>query len=256
MTNILLVDDDPLVLKIYRDALTQLGAQVRTAEEGLAAIRALHQRKPDLMVLDLMMPKLSGVDVLKFVRSEPLLRSLPVIVLSNSYMNELAAEAARLGVQKALLKIRCSPSILLKTIDDVLSGKAGSGDTSVLLAAPVSTPPAPSPTANQIGPAQAVMESPRASTPPSPTEFQAQARRSFLNSSRTTCATLRTLFQAYTGAPNPSDREQRLAEQDRDHQPGCERALLHSSLSTYPWPRMVCINGLDSFASLRRRPEI
>jgi CheY-like chemotaxis protein len=51
----------------------------------------------DVVVLDLMMPKLSGVDVLKFIRSQGDLKTLPVVVLSNSYMNQLAAEAAELA---------------------------------------------------------------------------------------------------------------------------------------------------------------
>ncbi len=127
MRKILLVDDDPLVLKMYQDGLSQLGAQVTTAGDGLAAIRALRNGKPDAMVLDLMMPRLTGVDVLKFVRSEPTMQSLPVVVLSNSYMNAVAAEAAGIGVQKALLKVRCSPSVLIETINDVVAGKSHQG---------------------------------------------------------------------------------------------------------------------------------
>ena len=148
MTNILLVDDDPLVLKIYQDGLGLLGAQVTTAADGLAAVRTLRTLKPDAVVLDLMMPKFTGVDVLRFIRSEPNLKTLPVLVLSNSYMNQLAGEAASLGIQKALLKIRCSPSVLLGIIDDILAGKSSSEDASFLLAVPdhkqaPALPPAP-----------------------------------------------------------------------------------------------------------------
>src|SRR3974377_1499044 len=121
MRNILLVDDDPVVLRMYKDGLVQLGAHVETAEDGLAAIQALRGRTPDVVVLDLMMPRLSGVEVLKFIRAEARLKDLPVIVLSNSYMNDLAAEAVALGVQKALLKIRCSPSVLFGMINDIIA---------------------------------------------------------------------------------------------------------------------------------------
>src|SRR2546426_12628259 len=100
MKRILLVDDDPLVLRIYEQSLSRCGFKVKTAEDGLAAIKALNASIPDLMVLDLMMPKLSGVEVLRLVRSEPKLTKLPVVVLSNAYMDSAAQEAAALGAQK------------------------------------------------------------------------------------------------------------------------------------------------------------
>jgi DNA-binding response OmpR family regulator len=68
MINILLVDDDPHILKLYQERLAQQGARVTTAADGVAAIQALRGSKPDVVVLDLMMPKFSGVDVLKFIR--------------------------------------------------------------------------------------------------------------------------------------------------------------------------------------------
>ena len=210
MRKILLVDDDPLVLKMYQDGLSQLGAQVTTAGDGLAAIRALRNGKPDAMVLDLMMPKLSGVDVLKFVRSEPTMQSLPVVVLSNSYMNAVAAEAAGIGVQKALLKVRCSPSILIETINDVVAGKSHTGDTSLLLAIPDQGPPSSKPPGLPNEPVHAA-QVPSPGTPQAKiAEFHAEARRNFLQDARATCATLRTLCRALVGAPNPTEREERL----------------------------------------------
>src|ERR1051325_5480175 len=141
---ILFVDDDPLVVRIYQDALARKGFQVDAAHDGLAATRALRAGKPDLLILDLMMPKLSGVDVLKFVRSQPELSDLPVVVLSNSYMNDLAQGAAVAGAQKALLKVRCTPSILLGVIRELLEGQPANQEA-VLTAtpeAPLVIPPA------------------------------------------------------------------------------------------------------------------
>jgi len=210
MKRILLVDDDPLVLRLYKRGLSQQQLQVDTAGDGLAAMNALHAGKPDLVVLDLMMPKFSGVDVLKFIRSQPELKSLPVVVLSNSYMNDLVREAATLGVQKALLKVRCSPSILFGVINNVLEGKTTNEDASLLLAAPEQAPPVPE------SPARIGTKTPE--TPaPAPTEtqtntaeFQAQARRGFLRDAPATCITLRSLCQAFTTAPNETERNLRL----------------------------------------------
>ena len=209
---VLLVDDDPVVLRLYQEKLSQQGVQVVTAADGLAAINSLRASKPDVVVLDLMMPRLSGVDVLKFIRSQAALQNLPVVVLSNSYMNQLAAEAAELGVQKALLKIRCSPSLLLATIQDVLAGNSGSDDTLQLLAALEQTPSAPQPPLPP-GPAGPAAPAPAAMPTPAPSHaradaaaVEAEAHRSFLESAPATCVALRSLCQAFVMASNDNER--------------------------------------------------
>src|SRR2546430_3177361 len=148
MKRILFVDDDPLVLRIYREALSKQGFQIDTANDGVSAAKALRANKPDLMVLDLMMPKLSGVEVLKFVRAERSLANLPVVVLSNSYMHDLAHDAAVTGAQKALLKVRCTPLVLLGVIQELLEGRPAK-QAPVLLAAATIEPKAPQPNTSQ-----------------------------------------------------------------------------------------------------------
>jgi DNA-binding response OmpR family regulator len=81
----------------------------------------LRSAKPDLVVLDLMMPEVSGVEVLKFVRSQERLAKIPVVVLSNDYRDDLGRHAARIGVEKAFLKAQCSPSVLMGAIDEILA---------------------------------------------------------------------------------------------------------------------------------------
>jgi CheY-like chemotaxis protein len=212
MRNILLVDDDPHILQLYQERLAQEGARVVTAADGVAAIQALRGGKPDVVVLDLMMPRFTGVDVLKFIRSQPELKTLPVVVLSNSYMNQLAAEAAALGVQKALLKVRCSPSVLLGIINDLLAGRTSSEDTSQLLAVPdrsLAAPPLPA----RVGSHGAETPTPApGETQTVAGEFQAKARRSFVQNAPATCTAMRSLCQAFATAPNETEREQRLQD--------------------------------------------
>src|SRR5713226_2969475 len=94
MRTVLIVDDDELVLRAYGHGLSSRGFEVQSAADGLAAMHALRAHRPDAMVLDLNLPKLTGVDVLKFVRSQAGLKGMPVVVLSNCYMDDLAKEAA------------------------------------------------------------------------------------------------------------------------------------------------------------------
>jgi CheY-like chemotaxis protein len=212
MISILLADDDPLVLRIYQGKLSKLGARVETAVDGLAAIQALRARKPDVLVLDLMMPKLSGADVLKFIRSETSLKDLPVIVLSNYYMSDLAHVAVALGVQKALLKTHCSPSVLFGIINDILAGKSNSEHESDLLAVPRQN------AATRQMPMQPRLAGSKAPAPPlgepetAAHEYQAEARSIFLRNAPATCAAMRSLCKDFETAPSSAEKDQRLRD--------------------------------------------
>jgi len=219
---VLLVDDDPLVLRLYQEGLTQQGARVSIAADGVAAIQALRADKPDLVVLDLMMPRFTGVDVLKFIRAQTALANLPVAVLSNSYMNELARQAVSLGVQKALLKVRCSPSVLMGIINDVCAGRPSSEDPAHLLAVPREAPAAvasavpPPPVPPARAPAQIAPDAPATSAPTqtagqtAAAQFQVKARRGLLDNASATCNALRSLCQAFANAANPIERSMSL----------------------------------------------
>lgn len=114
MKKILLVDDDALVLELYRKKLVQGGFEVRTALDGLAAIQALGSFTPDFVVLDLMMPRLSGADVLKFIRARPALAKVPVAVLTNAFMSDHARAVSSMGVDRAIIKGDCTPTKMLE----------------------------------------------------------------------------------------------------------------------------------------------
>ena len=122
MKKILLVDDDALVLELYRKKLAAGGFEVRTAVDGLDAIKQLGSYTPDLAVLDLMMPKLSGIDVIKFMRSKPALAKLPVAVLTNAFMSDQARTVNSLGVSQAIVKGDCTPVKMLEIANQILGG--------------------------------------------------------------------------------------------------------------------------------------
>jgi CheY-like chemotaxis protein len=133
MTTIFLVEDDSVVIQVYRAKFLREGFAVEVAENGLVAMKMLAAVKPDVVVLDLMMPKLNGVDVLKYIRSTPTLKEIPVIILSNAHMTKLAQEAAAIGAERALLKSSCTPRQLIEAINELLSGTAAAGDPSTRL---------------------------------------------------------------------------------------------------------------------------
>jgi two-component system, sensor histidine kinase and response regulator len=120
MKKILLVDDDALVLELYRKKLARGGFEVRTAADGLEAIKALGSFRPDLVVLDLLMPKMSGTDVLKFIRTKPALAKLPVVAFTNAFMSEQARLVNSLGVARAVVKGDFTPNQMLALAAELL----------------------------------------------------------------------------------------------------------------------------------------
>jgi CheY-like chemotaxis protein len=150
--------------------------------------------------------------VLKFIRSEASLKDLPVIVLSNYYMSDLAQVADALGVQKALLKTRCSPSVLFGIINDILAGKSSSEHESDLLGVPGQNA-----AARQM-PVEPRLAGSKAPAPPlgepeiAAHEYQAEARSIFLRNAPATCAAMRSLCKDFETAPNWAEKDQRLRD--------------------------------------------
>jgi len=120
MKNILYAEDNALVVQVYGNVLKREGFGVEVAEDGLVAMKKLAAGKYDLMLLDLLMPKINGTDVLKYIRSTPALKAMPVIILSDGSMADVAQDALAIGVEGALLKSTCNPKILVDTVRKIL----------------------------------------------------------------------------------------------------------------------------------------
>src|ERR1039457_5995873 len=120
---ILFVEDDAVVLTTYRNLLQREGFHIESAQDGLEALKALSQATPELIVLDLMLPKFDGADVLKFIRADPRLKTIPIIIFSNAQVTDFTEDA----ITKHLRKTDCTPSILLQTIREMLSETSDDG---------------------------------------------------------------------------------------------------------------------------------
>ena len=117
---ILLVEDEPIAQTLYQNRLQREGFQISFAEDGEVALSALAKEKPDLVVLDLMLPKVNGPEVLKHIRTQELLKSTPVLIISNAYMSELSQKAMESGATRGMLKTECTPARLVETVREML----------------------------------------------------------------------------------------------------------------------------------------
>lgn len=120
---ILLVEDSKVVQQMYRNKLTFEQFNVLTADNGMEAIKILSQEKPDLILLDLMMPIMDGYKVLQVVKTDPRLANIPVLVFSAKGQSEEVEKALNLGAAGYIVKATTKPNEVVEQIRKVLSQK-------------------------------------------------------------------------------------------------------------------------------------
>ncbi|MDB6039541.1 MAG: Response regulator receiver protein [Verrucomicrobiales bacterium] len=140
MKKILIVEDDAIVANIYRNKLQNEGFDVDVASDGQSAIAQVKKAPPDLVLLDLGLPKVNGVEVLKAIRAHPPTSALPVVVLSNSYVTAMVQAAWKAGANKCLSKASTTPLVLAEVVQRLFAAPAAA--TLVPLAPGVAVAPA------------------------------------------------------------------------------------------------------------------
>ena len=120
LVNVLLVEDDPSVLEMYRLKLELDGYRVNTALDGEEGLRKAGDLSPDIIFLDIRLPKMDGLEVLRKLRAQEKTRNIPVIILSNYDEEDLVARGLRLGAHEYLIKARTTPASLSEGIEDWL----------------------------------------------------------------------------------------------------------------------------------------
>ncbi len=121
---ILLVEDEKNIVLGVTICLRSAGLQVEVAEDGMEALRKIEASKPDLVLLDLVMPKLNGLDALKSIKENEETKDIPVIVLSARAQEEDIQRAMYLGASDYMAK-PFKPAELLEVIERVLDMSAG-----------------------------------------------------------------------------------------------------------------------------------
>jgi two-component system alkaline phosphatase synthesis response regulator PhoP len=116
---ILAIDDDPCALMLISLTLELEGYQVITATDGYEGLRKIKEEKPDLLILDIMMPGMNGFDVCHDLRTDPETASLPVIMLSARTLPQDQMRGFQVGTDDYLTK-PVSPVELLRTVSALL----------------------------------------------------------------------------------------------------------------------------------------
>ncbi len=122
---ILLAEDDRFLRKAAEATLRRRGFTVLAAVDGEEALRLARTEAPDLVLLDLIMPKLQGFEVLRALKQDPATASIPVIVLSNLGQESDVQQAIEAGAVAYLIKANIPLQDLVTKVEDALDGKAG-----------------------------------------------------------------------------------------------------------------------------------
>ena len=123
MTKLLLVEDDAIIASIYQRKLKMEGFDVTHAEDGQVAIDTLKETAPEIVLLDLQLPKKNGVDVLQFIRGQESTSEIPVVVFTNAYLGTLVQAAWDAGATKCLTKAICTPKQVADVLRATLEGR-------------------------------------------------------------------------------------------------------------------------------------
>jgi DNA-binding response OmpR family regulator len=120
MKRILMIEDDSLVANVYSERLRAEGLIVDVAPDGDAGLKMFHDRKVDLVLLDLLLPQMSGVDLLKQIRSEFTPCDLPVVVFTNAYLGGAVQQAWEAGANQVIPKAGTRPNMVVQMVKNAL----------------------------------------------------------------------------------------------------------------------------------------
>ena len=146
MTKIMIVEDDLALREIYSIRLTAEGYTIVVAGDGEEALAVAAQEKPDLILSDVMMPKISGFDMLEILRSSPELKDTKVVMMTALSSPEQRARGEALGADRYLVKSQVGIEDVVNVIHEVLGDAAAPAPAPAEAAAPAAAPaPAPQP---------------------------------------------------------------------------------------------------------------
>ena len=118
--NVLIVEDDNFLANIYQTKFDMEGFKVSVAGDGEAGLNEAKKKKPDIILLDILLPKLDGFGVLSKLKEDPEVKNIPVILLTNLGQKDDVQKGLDLGASDYLIKAHFKPSEVVDKVKKVL----------------------------------------------------------------------------------------------------------------------------------------
>jgi DNA-binding response OmpR family regulator len=193
---ILIIEDDQMVANIYRNKFALEGFQAETAPDGEVGIELVQSLRPDVVLLDLALPKMTGLEVMRWVRSQKDFQDLPIIVFSNTYLSQMVQDAWKAGATKCLSKAHSTPRQVIEAVRHAVKTN-GSAEAKRKL---------------EKGNKKAAQAAPDTAVEDDDADFQEQLRNDFIADLPATLVSLRTLLQGLVRAENETGRTKQIQE--------------------------------------------
>ncbi len=223
MKKVLIIEDDPVVAHIYRTRLEKEDYAVETCSDGQAGFYRIHEFHPDGVLLDMMLPKMNGIDILKKIRAQAQFNRIPIIVFTNAYVPNMIQEALAAGASHVFNKATLTPRQILDSLHALIASE--SNPQLSRAPAPATAHVVPLPSVPATFP---IVGSARTTTSPSPINvpepsskpgldsddsvFQEELRQTFLAGAPEAISTLRRTLQDFTKSSNETTRQTLLAD--------------------------------------------
>lgn len=124
MTKIAIIEDDPVINQMYRMKFEADGFEVYMADDGKRGVEIVKSTKPDIILLDLQMPVMSGVEALTQIRAQDWGRHIPVLILTNLGEEEAPSEIKDLDISSYIVKAALTPKQVVERVKQTLESDA------------------------------------------------------------------------------------------------------------------------------------
>lgn len=117
---VLIVEDDPLLLRVLSESFAEQGYHISTVENGLEVMKSVEEFKPDLILLDLILPGMDGFAILKELKTNEDTKEIPVVVVSNLGNEGDVKSCKSLGAEEYFIKANVEVDQIIKSVEKVL----------------------------------------------------------------------------------------------------------------------------------------
>ncbi len=120
MNSILLVEDDPFLVEVYSTKFKEEDFEVRVARDGEECFKKIKEKRPDLILLDIVLPSLNGWEILRKLKNENIIDDLNIVILSNLGQKEEVEKGIDLGAARYLIKAHHTPTEVVREVKKAL----------------------------------------------------------------------------------------------------------------------------------------
>ncbi len=123
MKKILIIEDDSFLSEMYSTKLIQEGFETEIAVDGKQGIDKIKNIKPDLVLLDIVLPKMDGFEILESIKKDPEFKNIPIILLTNLGQKNEIEKGLSLGADEYIIKAHFTPTAVVAKVKEILKSK-------------------------------------------------------------------------------------------------------------------------------------